>query len=60
MRPPLKPGAFNFYRELPKEFGCRACKKNKMGVCTITDKEIPITFLCKNASPKWCPKKRGK
>ena len=56
MKPPFKPGAFNFYKELPKESGCRACKKNIMGVCNMTGKEVPLTSGVANRKPKWCPR----
>ena len=55
MRKLLKPGSFNFQRNLPKENGCRACKFNKMGVCKKIGKEVPITSGVANRKPKWCP-----
>lgn len=54
MKPPLKPGAFNFYRELPKKAGCRACKNNKMGICKLVGKEVPLGYQNANRVPKWC------
>lgn len=54
-RRPMRPGAFNLYKEQPKESGCRACGHNIMGVCVRKGKEVPITSGVANRKPKWCP-----
>ena len=56
-----KPGSFNFYKELQKDAGCRTCKKNIMGICKLSNREVPMTCQNSNKVPKWCalPGKNG-
>lgn len=40
-----------------KQPKCSKCKNNPMGVCILTEKEVPLTYaMGKNkGAPKWCP-----
>jgi hypothetical protein len=39
---------------------CISCKQNEMGICQLTGKEIPISYIMRRNKglPGFCPKKK--
>ena len=55
-----KPGSWNFEKEHKPDHGCRACEHNPMGICELTGREVPMTYMMQNRVAAWCPKEAKK
>ena len=42
-----------------KQYGCKVCKHNPVGICELCGREVPMRLVIQNGTPKWCPKQKG-
>lgn len=50
-----RPGSFNFYKKYNPLKGCIVCENAEYGVCSLKNRDIPVTCISQNKHPAWCP-----